>query len=68
VVIDETPIGNFGEIEGPSEWIDKVAPDLGISRADYSTETYAGLFYAWKERTGSPAAEMTFAAIEAGEA
>jgi len=68
VVIDETPIGNFGEIEGPSEWIDKVAHDLGISPANYSTDTYAGLFYSWKERTGSPANEMTFAAIGASEA
>jgi len=68
VVIDETPIGNFGEIEGPSDWIDKVAHDLGISPADYSTDTYAGLFYSWKERTGSPANEMTFAAIGASEA
>ena len=64
VVFDETPIGNFGEIEGPSEWIDKVARDLGISPADYSTDTYAGLFYSWKERTGSSANEMTFAAVE----
>lgn len=63
VVIDETPIGNFGEIEGPSEWIDKVARDLSINPADYLTDTYAGLFFAWKERTGSPANEMTFAAI-----
>ena len=65
VVIDETPIGNFGEIEGPSEWIDRVARDLAISPADYSTDTYAGLFYSWKKRTGSAANEMTFAAVKA---
>lgn len=67
VVIDETPIGNFGEIEGPAEWIDKVARDLGISPADYSTDTYAGLFYSWKERTGSQANQMTFAAVGASK-
>ncbi len=66
VVLDETPIGNFGEIEGPSEWIDKVARDLGISPGDYSTDTYAGLFYSWKERTGSAASELTFDAVRAG--
>ena len=66
VVIDETPIGDFGEIEGDAEWIDKVARDLGISPSDYSTDTYAGLFFSWKERTGSPANEMTFAAVNAG--
>ena len=63
VVIDETPIGNFGEIEGPPEWIDSVAKQLGIHSADYITETYAGLFFAWKKRTGSAADEMTYAAI-----
>ncbi|HEX3738419.1 MAG TPA: class IV adenylate cyclase [Terriglobales bacterium] len=62
VVIDETPIGNFGEIEGPPEWIDSVARDLRIDRKDYLTETYAGLFFAWKREVGSPAQEMTFEA------
>ncbi len=60
VVIDETPIGNFAEIEGPPEWIDTLARDLGVSQGDYITETYAGLFFAWKRQTGSPANEMTF--------
>lgn len=63
VVIDETPIGNFAEIEGPGDWIDGVARDLGIRRQDYITETYAGLFFNWKRRTKSPAQEMTFAAV-----
>ena len=30
VVIDETPIGNYGEIEGPPEWIDSTAERLGV--------------------------------------
>ena len=63
VVIDETPIGNFGEIEGPPEWIDSVAKQLEIHPAHYITETYAGLFFAWKKLTGSSADEMTYAAI-----
>src|ERR1022692_2409206 len=41
VVLDETPIGNFGEIEGPSRWIDRTACSLGIPRSDYITQTYA---------------------------
>jgi adenylate cyclase class 2 len=65
VVIDETPIGNFAEIEGPPDWIDKIAHDLGISPKDYITETYAALFFAWKRQTQSPAQEMTFAAVTA---
>ena len=63
VVIDETPIGNFAEIEGPPEWIESIARDLGISPNDYITETYAGLFFQWKRQTGSPAREMTFEAV-----
>ena len=63
VVVDETPIGNFGEIEGPAEWIDSVASNLQICANDYIKETYAGLFFNWKQTTGSPATEMTFAAV-----
>jgi adenylate cyclase class 2 len=61
--MDETPIGNFAEIEGPPEWIDTLARDLGVSQRDYITETYAGLFFAWKRQTASPANEMTFEAV-----
>lgn len=63
VVIDETPIGIFGEIEGPPEWIDSVARDLEIHRKDYITETYAGLFNSWKRQTKNTAQEMTFDAV-----
>ena len=63
VVVDETPIGNFGEIEGPSRWIDATARRLGIRRDDYITQNYAGLFQQWKQRTGSPAKEMIFKAV-----
>jgi adenylate cyclase, class 2 len=63
VVVDETPIGNFGEIEGPSRWIDRIAKQLGIGSEQYITDTYAGLFFAWKRRTHSRAREMTFAAV-----
>src|ERR1700756_2027009 len=64
VVVDETPIGNFGEIEGPARWIDQTAKRLGITRADYITKSYAGLFFAWKRRTRSRANEMTFREIQ----
>src|SRR5215475_490060 len=60
VVVDDTPIGNFGEIEGMPRWIDRTAKTLGIRREHYLTDTYAGLFFAWKRRTRSKANEMTF--------
>ncbi len=54
VVVDETPIGNFAEIEGPPDWIDKIARDLGVTPAHYITETYAALFFAWKRESTNP--------------
>ena len=63
VVVDQTPIGEFGEIEGPSRWIDRTAKLLQILPSDYITATYTELFFQWKNRTQSPANEMTFKAI-----
>ena len=63
VVLDETPIGNFGEIEGPPRWIDRTARGLEIAPSQYITDSYAQLFADWKTRTGSRAQAMTFQAI-----
>lgn len=67
VVVDETPIGNFAEIEGPPDWIDSVARNLGVAPKDYITDTYAGLFFAWKRQSNSPAHEMTFQAVHSAK-
>src|SRR5207237_3929020 len=67
VVLDEPPIGNFAEIEGPPRWIDQTARALGIARDHYITQNYAGLFGDWKKRTGTSAEEMTFAAVRRGK-
>ncbi|MBZ5522563.1 MAG: class IV adenylate cyclase [Acidobacteriia bacterium] len=63
VVIDETPIGDFGEIEGPPRWIDSVAHRLQIKPSEYITDSYAGLFMKWKRRTRSQARDMLFSAL-----
>lgn len=63
VVLDETPIGNFGEIEGSARWIDRTARALGIMSTDYVTQTYTDLFFEWKRRTRSKATEMMFSAL-----
>jgi adenylate cyclase class 2 len=60
VVIDETPIGDFAEIEGPPEWIDDVAQRLAISHDQYITASYAELFLKWKKKTGSKVTQMVF--------
>jgi adenylate cyclase class 2 len=62
VVVDQTPIGNFAEIEGPPEWIDSTAERLGVDPKQYITKNYAELFQEWTLRTGSSAESMTFAA------
>jgi adenylate cyclase class 2 len=43
-VLDETPVGNYLELEGPQRWIDEVARQLGYSRRDYITDSYAALY------------------------
>ena len=60
IVIDHTPIGDLAEIEGAPEWIDHTAKLIGISEGDYITDSYAELFFRWKQRTGSAALNMTF--------
>jgi len=60
VVVDETPIGNFGEIEGPPRWIEKTARALGIVPEKYITANYASLFQQWKMQAGRRAQNMTF--------
>lgn len=64
VVVDETPIGNFCEIEGKSRWIDATAKKLGVRHEDYITKNYATLFAEWKQQTKSKAEEMTFRALK----
>ena len=63
VVLDETPIGNVGEIEGPPEWIDRIARQLGVNERNYITKSYMELFREWAEKNHSSAKEMTFAAM-----
>jgi adenylate cyclase, class 2 len=63
VVVDETPIGNFCEIEGPPRWIDATAKKLEVQPNHYITKNYATLFADWKREKRSAAEEMTFRAI-----
>ena len=59
-MLDETPIGNFAELEGPTEWIDRTLEALGVDPASCLTESYGTLFLAWKPRTGSGAENLPF--------
>jgi adenylate cyclase class 2 len=46
VEVDETPIGDFLEIEGDAQGIHAVARLLGFSASDFVPESYIGLFFA----------------------
>ncbi len=60
VVLDETPIGDVGEIEGTPEWIDRIAERLSIGESDYINKSYAELFHDWTRQNNSKAKNMTF--------
>jgi adenylate cyclase, class 2 len=62
VLLDETPIGNYLEIEGSPRWIDRTAQSLGFSASDYITRSYGYLYLAYcRERRTQPA-DMLFSA------
>ena len=62
-VVDETPIGNYAELEGSAEWIDRAAARLGIDPAQYITLSYGRLFELWRDEHHSTAQDLTFAAV-----
>ena len=65
LVIDETPIGNFAELEGDRGWIDATLERLGVRRDLCFTDSYGRMFLDWKERHSSSAENMTFDEVDA---
>ncbi len=59
-VLDETPIGNFLELEGPPRWIDRVAQGLGYRKKDYISASYATLYRLDCRRKRRKAGHMVF--------
>jgi adenylate cyclase class 2 len=53
VTLDETPIGDFLELEGPGYWIDQTAVRLGFGPADYITSSYAALYEEHRRKHGT---------------
>ncbi len=61
VTVDELPIGNFSEIEGPcEESIRQAALKLGLDWDARSNDSYLGLFYRLKEKKKLAATNLTF--------
>ena len=46
IVVDETPLGTFLEVEGPPDGIHRAAAALGRGPEDYISDSYAALFFA----------------------
>lgn len=64
VLLDETPIGNFLEIEGSPRWIDSTARQLGFEAGDYITRSYGYLYLAYCRERRIPPGDMLFSAKE----
>ena len=60
LVLDETPIGVWAELEGEPAWIDRMLAGLGVSESECMTDSYGKLFERWKEETRSSAENLTF--------
>jgi adenylate cyclase class 2 len=60
VAYDETPVGNYLELEGPEKWIDEVATRLGYSPQDYITSTYLALYSQKCREEGKKPGNMVF--------
>jgi adenylate cyclase class 2 len=65
LVVDETPIGVWAELEGAPEWIDAMLAGLAVAAETCSTDSYGKLFLRWKDETGSPAENLTFEEVGA---
>ncbi len=63
LVIDETPIGTWAELEGPPDWIERTLQDLHIPRSTCTTDSYGTLFTKWKQSSGSSVKNLTFEEI-----
>jgi adenylate cyclase class 2 len=60
IELDETPIGTFVELEGPSTAIDRAAQELGHSRRDYILKSYLALYVEECRRFGQEPRDMVF--------
>lgn len=60
VMLDETPIGDFLELEGSQGWIRGVARELGAAPRDFIARDYTQLYLDWCRRRGRRPTHMVF--------
>ena len=59
-LLDQTPIGDYIELEGAGEWIDGAAKSLGFGESDYITQSYGRLYHAYCRTRGLEPGDMVF--------
>lgn len=62
LTVDETPIGDFLELEGAPGWIDRTAASLGYNEREYIRKSYGQLYREYCRREGLAVADMVFRA------
>jgi adenylate cyclase, class 2 len=60
ITLDETPAGDFIELEGEAEWIDATAKRLGAGEPDYLTVSYSRIYAEWCAKKGLRPTNMQF--------
>lgn len=60
VMLDETPIGTYLEIEGPARWIDSTAKRLGFAPEIWIMSSYVTLYTEWCAQQGIEPTGMRF--------
>ena len=60
ITVDETPIGNYLEIEGAGKFIDEAARELGFSQSDFITKSYGALYLDYCRDRGITPTNMVF--------
>ncbi|MDR1728550.1 MAG: class IV adenylate cyclase [Acidobacteriota bacterium] len=60
VAVDETPVGDYAEIEGAQEGILRVARKLGVDASAFIRQSYHALHAAHCRERGVPAGDMVF--------
>jgi adenylate cyclase class 2 len=64
IELDETPVGNYLELEGRPAGIDRAARLLGFTRDQYKRESYGALYLAECRRLGRKPGNMLFPATK----
>lgn len=64
IELDETPVGNYLELEGSPAGIDRAARLLGFTRDQYKKESYGALYLAECRRLGRKPGNMLFPATK----